>query len=97
MNKWACRGRSSRSRGKWDHLKDKYKVAAGLNDNVETKLYLFCPCKLMNHLMKIADMIDFHCLPLANIQGQERGSAGFPALLLGPGLSMEANLFYNSN
>ena len=54
---------------------------------METKLYLFYPCKLINNLQKIADVIDFHCVRIACIQGQERGSAGGPALLLGPGLS----------
>ena len=28
------------ARNKWDHLKNKYKVGAGLNDDVETKLFL---------------------------------------------------------
>ena len=59
------------ARNKWGHLKNKYKVAAGLNDDVETKLYLFYSCKLMNDLLKNAAVIDFHCLRIANIQGQE--------------------------
>ena len=50
------------ARNKWDHLKNQYKVAAGLNDDVETKLYLFYSCKLTHNLLKIADETDFHCL-----------------------------------
>ena len=66
---------------KWDDLKKKYKVGAGLD--------LFYPCKLLNTLLKIADLIDFHCLRIANIQGQdsERGQVGSPPLLIGSGLS----------
>ena len=41
---------------------------------METKLYLFYPCKLIHNLLKIADVIDCHCLRIANIQGQERVS-----------------------
>ena len=62
------------ARNKWDHLKNKYKVGAGLNDDVETKLYLFYPCKLIHNLLKIADVIDFHRRRIVNIQGQERVS-----------------------
>ena len=58
----AGEGRAQQARNKWDHLKNKYKVAAGLNDDVETKLCLFYPRKLINTLLKIADVIDFHCL-----------------------------------
>ncbi|KAK0149513.1 hypothetical protein N1851_009769 [Merluccius polli] len=50
---------------KWDNLKKKYEVGAGLD--------LFYPCKLLNTLLKIADVIDFHCLRIANIQAQGRG------------------------
>ena len=67
-------------------FEDKYKVGAGLNDDVETKLCLFYPCKLINNLLKIADMIDDR-LRNFNIQGQERGSGGGPKQLLGRGLS----------
>ena len=63
-----------KARNKWDRLKNKYKVCAGLNDDVETKLYFFYPCKLIHNLLKIADLIGFHCLRIANIQGQERAS-----------------------
>ena len=41
----------------------------------------------VNTVLKIADVIDFHCLRITNIQGREKGRAGGPALLLGPGLS----------
>ena len=70
----AGEARAQQARNKWDHLKNKYKVAAGLSDDVETKLYLFYPCKLINNLLKVADVIDFHCLRIANIQGQQRVS-----------------------
>ena len=79
--------KSQQAKNKWDHSKNKYKVGAGLNDDVETKLCLFYPCKLIHILLKIADMIDFHCLTIANIQGEERGSVGGLALLLGSGVS----------
>ena len=32
------------AKNKWDHLKNKYKVGAGLNFDVEIRLYLFYPC-----------------------------------------------------
>ena len=51
------------ARNKWVHLKKKYKVGAGLNGDVETKLHLFYPCKLINNLLKIADVIDFLVCP----------------------------------
>ena len=58
----AGEGRAQQARHKWDHLKKKYKLGAGLNDDVDAKLYLFYPCKLINNLLKISDVIDFHCL-----------------------------------
>ena len=67
-------GQAQQARNKWDHLKNQLKVAEGLNKDVETKLYLFYPCKLIHNLLKIADVIDCHCLRIANIQGQERVS-----------------------
>ena len=36
------------ARNKWGHLKNKYKEAAGLNDVVETKLYLLLYPKQVN-------------------------------------------------
>ena len=36
-------GRAQQARNKWDRLKNKNKVAAGLNDDVETKWYYFLP------------------------------------------------------
>ena len=51
-------------------------------DDVETNLYLFYPCKLINNLLKIADMIDFHCLGIAlvdEVLGQ-RPSTAHPVL-----------------
>ena len=53
----AGEGQAQQARNKSDHLKNKYEVAAGLNDDVETKLYLFYTCKLINNLLKIADVI----------------------------------------
>ncbi|CAK6966436.1 unnamed protein product [Scomber scombrus] len=64
---------------KWDNLKKRYKVGAGVD--------FFYPCKLLNTVLKIADVIDYHRLRIVNIQGQERGPAGSPLLLPGPGLS----------
>ncbi|KAK0149087.1 hypothetical protein N1851_010395 [Merluccius polli] len=64
---------------KWDNLKKKYEVGAGLD--------LFYPCKLLNTLLKIAGVIDFHCLRIANIQAQGRRQVGSPLLLIDPGLS----------
>ena len=49
-----------------------------------------------NNLLKIADLIDLYCLRIANIQGQERGSVGSPALLLGPGLPLPPPLLTDS-
>ncbi|KAK0137027.1 hypothetical protein N1851_026788 [Merluccius polli] len=63
---------------KRDNMKKKYKVGAGLD--------LFYPCKLLNTLLKIADVIDFHCIRIANIQAQGRGQVGSPLLPIGPGL-----------
>ena len=52
---------------KWDDLKNKYKVAAGLTDDVETQLYLFYPCTIIKNLLKVADLIDFHCLWISSL------------------------------
>ena len=47
-------------------IKKKYNVGAGLKDELETKLYLFYPCKLINNFLKI--VIDFHCLRIASLR-----------------------------
>ena len=64
----------------------KYKAGAGLNDDRETKLDLFYSWKLRNTVQKIADVIDFHCRRIANIQGQE-GVSRRPSAAAGPGVS----------
>ena len=40
-------GPAQQARHKWDPLKNQNKVAAGLNEGVETEFYLFYSCKLI--------------------------------------------------
>ena len=44
--------------------------------------YVFYPCKLINTLLKIGDVINFHYLRIAYIQGQQRVS-GRPSAATG--------------
>ena len=60
------------ARNKWDHLENKYKVGAGLNDDVETKLYLFYPCKSINNFLNVADVTALGLLITRDRKGGQR-------------------------
>ena len=83
-NEPAGEGRAQQATNKLDHLKNKYKEAAGLNDDVESKLYVFYQCKLINTLLKIADPLTFCSYP-GTAEGQQETQGCYWVLVCPPG------------
>ena len=65
-------GLPQQAKNKWDNFKKKYKVGAGLNDDVEIKLYLFYPFKWTHKFLKLLTWLISTALGL-QISGDRRG------------------------